>query len=56
MHHYKWFNDKAFEEELSKCCDVLKKHKKKVNASHKATAAMAEELEMQTIKVLPGWK
>ena len=56
MHHYKWFNGKAFKEKISKHCDVLKKHKKKVNASHKVTVAVAKELEMLSIKVLPGWK
>ena len=29
---------------------------KKLKANHKITVAMAEELEMQSINVTPGWK
>ena len=56
MHHYKSFMGNAFEKKYSKCCDIFKKHAKKVKANHKVTVAMAEELEMQSINVTPGWK
>ena len=32
------------------------KAQEKLNANHKVTVAMAEELEVQSIKILPGWK
>ena len=56
MHHYKSFIGKTFEKKYSKYCNIFKKHAKKVKANHKITVAMAEELEMQSINVTPGWK
>ncbi len=55
--HHELVYGRVFERRSSdRCCDIYKKHKKKVKGGHTVSLEMAKKFELEGLHVLPGWK